>query len=513
MDETDLIDQALRPLAGARFYRGNALRRTGLAPGATSAQVRRRRTEVEAAARLGMAAPPGAAGPPCGPEPSASEVAAAFDDVRREPVLRLVHELLWVWSGDDELSAAHDAVVREHCALLTEDWPDRAPGPRTPASDARWAEVLGAWARLLERDDLWAWARRRAAELADPRLTDEVVERLRSRVPQAVLAVNVDIAAHAAATDPEAAARHVAVLRASPLPADLVDAVLVRRARTTKREVSRACEAAADRAAADVPSTPGETTALLDATRTPLRVLAALLGHSDPSAAASRDEVAGVVVNAAIRYYEHTTVDRRARAAAVRPQLRAAEELAADPHLRERVAENLRILARNDEVIEHNVRNSFGLALPDTGRSVRQETELRLIAERREQEERAERRARLAEREERLRIAREERERKAAAEREAQAQRLLEAARRRTEREEAEIAARSARAREAAARIAAEQRAAAATAAANAAARAEAAVSDTPVRGTARPAVPDDAAPAPPAKRGGWLGRLFGRRD
>ena len=429
MHESELLDAAFRPLAGPAFFRGNVLRLTGLPPGASTAQIRRRRTEVEAAARLGMAAPPAAAGPACGPPPTAAETTTAFDDLRREPVLRLVHELLWIWSSSDdpaddpadELSDEHDAVVHAHCALLAEDWPDERPAPRTVGSDERWAGVLAGWAHVLSREDLWHWVRRRAGELSDPRVTDRVVDRLRARLPVELLAVNADLAARCAAgSDTEGAARHVAVLRGSPLPADAVDTAVHRHSRPAKRQVGEVCETANGRAAGSPDLAPGEATALLERTAAPLRVLTALLGADDPATTAARDDVASALNTICVRYYEHSSVDRRARATAVRAQLDAALELATDRHLRDRVAENVRILAANNEVIEHYVRNAVGMALPPPGPTAAEKAERLRIAEQRRLERAAEWEVRLAAREERLRIAR---EREAAAE----AQRLAQA--------------------------------------------------------------------------------------
>ena len=75
MDDSELLREAFRPLAGPGLYRANVVRLTGLAPGASAADIRRRRSEVQAAARLGLPAPPPAIPAPlCGPEPPELEV-------------------------------------------------------------------------------------------------------------------------------------------------------------------------------------------------------------------------------------------------------------------------------------------------------------------------------------------------------------------------------------------------------------------------------------------------------
>lgn len=87
-------------------------------------------------------------------------------------------------------------------------------------------------------------------------------------------------------------------------------------------------------------------------------MLDGLLGAGDPTADAAHDEVAGTLSDIALGYVHHSTVDRRARAAAVRPHLAAARDLARDPRVRDLRTAELDALARSDAEIEHYVRDA-----------------------------------------------------------------------------------------------------------------------------------------------------------
>lgn len=404
MSDRDPLEAALRRLSGSAFYRGNVFRLTGLPVRASNSDIRRRRDEVKAVVRLGTTLPPSAAPSlSCGPQPEPEDVLAAFEDLRH-PVVRLVHELLWVWSDSgDVLTTAHDNLLRQHCDVLTADWPGRIPAARSGAADQRWSSVLAGWAHLLAREDLWECLERRAADYADPRATSATVRDIRARLPTWILGVNAAIATHAAEDDPAGARRHVAMLRASPFPADSVDRALRSRTREPEDRISAVCAAVAERAAPD--TAPRESTRLLDQTAADLRVVETLLGADDPTTRALCDEVASLVNGLCVTYYGDSTVDRRARSAAVRSQLQRARQLACADEMRELIAKNLRILDENDREIERMTENIGRSIRPplQAGPTRADRWQAARAAEERRAEERANWEKRLEERDKRLR--------------------------------------------------------------------------------------------------------------
>ncbi|WP_020666134.1 hypothetical protein [Amycolatopsis nigrescens] len=281
------LDDVLRELTGAGMYRNNVFRMTGLPTSASPQQIRRRREEAALAAQLGM--PPAAASGelPLAPAPDRDAVNAAFESLRN-PVLRLVHELLWLRGTEDD----HDYAVRRHCGVL-EGPSFSAPGRPEVDEDPlgyEWLVALQAWADVLSSEETWDWARRRVKEIGDPRLTTGTVRRLRDRLPAHIAGVSIALAVKAAEEiGVEAADRHLWLLDESPFDEDMVDLVLRDAVRPAEARVHTACETA-DRVSLTSPQdaiTAGH--ALLTQVRSPLRVIAGLLGADDPVTAAAHD--------------------------------------------------------------------------------------------------------------------------------------------------------------------------------------------------------------------------------
>ncbi|GAA1302550.1 hypothetical protein [Saccharothrix xinjiangensis] len=299
------LEGVLRDLTGARLYRNNVFRLTGLPVTASVTQVRRRREEAALMAQLGTP-PPTAGELPLTPAPDWDVVNAAFEAMRN-PVLRLVHELLWLWgAGQDD---DHDRAVRQHCGVI-EGSSLTAPNRPAIADDPlgqQWCAAVQAWAEVLSGDRIWDWARRRVKEVADPRLTTGTVRRLQDRLPRHIVDVHLALAAKAAEElGPEAADRHLWVLDESSFDDDLVDAALRDAVRPAEDRVHVACEAA-DRVAATAPLDAIDAGhALVEQTAAPLRVIAGMLGASDPVTAAIHDEVARSVNLCAVAHDNET---------------------------------------------------------------------------------------------------------------------------------------------------------------------------------------------------------------
>ncbi|QUH04016.1 hypothetical protein HUO13_27210 [Saccharopolyspora erythraea] len=316
----DELDEVLRGLGGARLYRNNIFRLTGLPVTASTTQVRRRREEAALTARLGT--PLSAPGElPLTPMPDWDAVDTAFESMRN-PVLRLVHELLWLWDAGEE--DQHDYAVRQHCGVI-EGASLTAPGRPDMANDPlgqQWLVALQAWAQVLSGEQIWDRARQRVKEIDDPRLTTGTVRRLRHRLPRHIVDVHLALAVRAAEElGAEAADRHMWLLDESTFDDDLIDAALRDAVRPAEERVRAACEAAnrvtetAPRDAIDA----GHV--LLEQTAAPLRTIAGMLSGDDPVTAATHDEVARSLNLCAVAHHNET--DARGPALGVLSSARA----------------------------------------------------------------------------------------------------------------------------------------------------------------------------------------------
>lgn len=334
------LDEVLRDLSGTRLYRNNVFRLTGLPPTVSATQVRRRREEAALMAQLGTL--PVASGElPLTPTPGWDTVNAAFESMRN-PVLRLVHELLWLWDAGEDNS--HDDAVRRHCRVL-EGQSLTAPGrpemPNDPLGQ-QWLVAVHAWARLLSGEEIWERARQRVNEIDDPRLTTGTVRRLRDRLPRHIVDVHLALAVKAAEEfGGEAADRHLWVLDESSFDDDLIDAALRDVVRPAEDRVRAACEAA-DRVAETAPRDAVEAGhMLLEQTAAPLRSIAGMLGVDDPVTAAAHDEVARSANLCAVAYDNETETCGPALGL-----LPAARELARERTTIELIDRNMAIIGR-----------------------------------------------------------------------------------------------------------------------------------------------------------------------
>jgi hypothetical protein len=352
MDRDDPeLDNALRHLTGCGFYRDNVFRITGLPTDASPAQIRRRREEANLAERLGTTLAPGASDLPRQPSPTSDELRTAFESLRN-PVLRLVHEMLWLWRYNNDApressgSAEHDAAVRSHCMALEAEYAGSSPESESPDItwlDRTWAQSMAAWATVLFTEEMWDWAKRRVEEIGDARLTTGTVRRLRTKLPLHIVAVNADLAARAAENGDDDADRHLRLLYESPFERTLVDRALRTAARPAEERVPVLCAAARSAVQADRNEAAEAAARLLDEARPLLRVVDTLLGSDDPLTRALHDEVASSVNACSVAYYNATDRGRPAV-----DLLRHAQGFA-----RERPTIDL--VRRNLEVIEEGV--------------------------------------------------------------------------------------------------------------------------------------------------------------
>jgi hypothetical protein len=315
MDRDDPeLENALQQLAGCNFYRDNIFRVTGLPTNATSAQIRRRREEASLAVRLGTNLQPRPGDLLRQPPPTHDELKAAFESLRN-PVLRLVHEMLWLWQQDgdssgNQLNAVdHDAAVRSHCMALEAEYASSSPESATidiTWLDQMWTQSLAAWAAVLSTEETWDWARHRVDEISDARLTTGTVRRLRTKLPLHIVAVNAALAARAAENGDDGAARHLRLLHESSFEKTLVERVLRTAVFHAEDRVMIMCTSAQRTVEADPNRAAEAASKLLDEAGPLLRVVDTLLGSDDPLTRALHDQVASRINECTVAYYKAT---------------------------------------------------------------------------------------------------------------------------------------------------------------------------------------------------------------
>ncbi|TYB44262.1 hypothetical protein [Actinomadura chibensis] len=346
---------------GPDLYRDNPFRVTGLPVDATDRDIRRRAEELRVRARFGDGSSPGSPLLPLDPPPGADAVQEAFQRLR-DPLLRLADELFWFWpsraNGDEALDALREGRAEDAERLWSE------PGPGRPAAvaahnlavlaharaldsgdlgDERWDGALRGWRAVLDTDAFWDLVAARARAAADPRVTPDMADELRERLPAAVLAVSAALAVRAASSGAhDQAAAHVRLMRGAGFDAEAVDAALSAAAAPEASRLRSSGDDALDRASADPETGYGEAVRLAERAEPVFAGLAAVLPAGHPVLAGLRDEVAGTVMRCAVRYINETEDWGPAEGV-----LERAEAMADSPNVRADVAENLRIVRDN----------------------------------------------------------------------------------------------------------------------------------------------------------------------
>lgn len=338
------VDRVLRGLQGHDLFRRNAFRVTGLAPDATPRQVRRAKEESRNAYYL----PPDATGAPLPPSTDPVELRAAFE-VLQDPVARLVHELLWTGTAEQDVRAGS---VRALCRAL-EGTSERGT-VLTETAWKNWRKGLRSWAEAMRSEATWERARRRAAEIDDPRVTVGLVRTLRQRLQQHVVGVAAGIAVREARTSPGTAGRLVRDLRGAGFDTDDVTRTLRAAAQPLLDEVKTACRTArsGDPARAGVSA----ARTLLGTTRPPLQALGALLGKDDELARGGFDDVALTTNNCVVAYANEHAATLGADPADLDEVIGHLEEalaLATQPRTTELVTKNVAEYREVQGIIRH----------------------------------------------------------------------------------------------------------------------------------------------------------------
>ncbi|MBD0735321.1 hypothetical protein [Streptomyces sp. CBMA29] len=402
MTDGDELSPVLNRLAGPDLYRNNAFRVTGLPTDASPSRVRRAREEALLVNRLPAAGSGRGTGrlrdhaeaETAGTAPGGEAMRAAYE-VLRDPVARLVHELLWIWGPEvppAQGESGHDAAVRAHQdALEGEATGPHAPDPaRARQLDALWERGLDAWATVLAGHEFWDHAKRRVADIEDPRLTTGTVRRLRERLPRHIVAAGAEVGLRAARAQAQAEAqasdspppvppprrppshapgarlaapsagtarpaapdslaalrRIVALLHASPFPAEVVTDALREVARPAERTVRAACTTARDTVSAHEEQGGTEGTELLEHTAEPLLLVQVLLGPEGSLTAALCEEVGAALNQCAVAHYHATETTRTALFL-----LDRASDLARVRRTRELIEKNIDVIGHSDTAV------------------------------------------------------------------------------------------------------------------------------------------------------------------
>lgn len=328
--DTQEIDRVLGSLTGHDLFRRNAFRVTGLPTDAGERTVRRAREESRSRYYVPPSVP---AGVPLPPSADPDELRAAFE-VLRDPVARLVHELLWARFTDGGLPGVQVRAVTELCLALEGTSPDGVV--RDAEALRRWHDYLRLWADVLRADATWELAARRAAELDDPRLTPATLDALRTRLPEHLVGVVAGLAARRAAAQPDDARRWRDLARGAGFDGGDVRRAFRAAARPDLDGVEAACEVARAADAERVGTAAAET--LLAAARPRLERLSGLLGADDDLVVGRHDDVALAVNNCVVRFVNANA----GHSAAAGALLREARDLARSPAHREHIGANLR---------------------------------------------------------------------------------------------------------------------------------------------------------------------------
>lgn len=258
-DDEDIALACLLESATPDLYRNNAFRILNVPVTASSGDSIKQQKRLAMMERLGeRPAVRDRQYLPITPPPDEDTIRKASQR-HRDPELRLMDELFWIWprnhgttqdeamdllaagriesavacwtrwqcTEQDACLATHNLAVLHHAvALDMERLADRSPDGEG-RRDHYWKAAYQYWRVIVEHDEFWNRVAARARDLDDPRLTDNLVRRMRCTLPLALIHVGLRLAVQAATTgDVANAKRHLDYLRNSGLAASTVARVV-----------------------------------------------------------------------------------------------------------------------------------------------------------------------------------------------------------------------------------------------------------------------------------------------
>ncbi|HLU97022.1 MAG TPA: hypothetical protein VKZ89_09315, partial [Thermobifida alba] len=292
---------------------------------ATSKDIRRYRARAHAAGTL------------------TPEVERMLDDLQRDPHQRIVQELFAPWRADPSAAPTedtttdpyekHDRAVAAHRTALDIE----LDGGDTDLLVSAWMGAVEQWAAMLEDDGVWGRLRERVAAIADPRLTEADVDRLRADLPDQFLAINARLAADG--HDPgrqRGLMKHFAAT--AGLAPTTVDAALARTVQDRLDRVEKACDDARDKSMATGRGGLDIVSELDAEVREDLTRVRQVLGDEHPATVRVLDRVAETYRRCTV---QHLNASGKIGDPAALPHLRTALQLAASSDVKNRVRKNL----------------------------------------------------------------------------------------------------------------------------------------------------------------------------
>ncbi|MGD0768562.1 MAG: hypothetical protein ABSB42_10270 [Tepidisphaeraceae bacterium] len=290
----NLLSQTLRQIVhGDEYgpYRCNIFRILGMPTDIDPAEARRRERMRELR-EAKSTSPANAGGFPLAldPPPDKKQRKDALDCLMTRPLEQLIHELFWFWPTEEDDgraiscakfddavkhwsatiarsdagpcssqhapvaggAAAHNLAVYYHTRALDTFCRPDLPGARYSEAGDLMDKALRCWHTALRGAAVREHLLRRAAELPDPNLTNEVVLRLIESVPEGILQISSGLAAALLARGKRAEAEdQITRLRASAFSEAQIDAAVKSAVSAAANEIKRLSQSAEAQANAE----------------------------------------------------------------------------------------------------------------------------------------------------------------------------------------------------------------------------------------------------------------------
>lgn len=318
---------SLLSLAHPRIYDVNAFRLTGLPVDATGRDVARHVEKQLVAQKLGVKN--GAEAQIFGPSepPTVDSIRAAAHQLK-DPEVRLLHELFWLWpmpnaTGTEDsaveairqgnlggavqiwtrderdtgngIVGTHNLAVLYHCLALS--WEAILPPVEQRDENAKrldeyWEAGLTRWAELCRSDAFWGRVVTRIRTIDDPRLTTGVALSIRAALPTAICLVGAKTAVQVLGRSNKSRAEAIISMIRGAFSSSVTDKCFRTAAGPAQETIKALCGAAQDEVKRAAERGDQVTEKLLTESRRSLDTVDLLLKPGDPSRDAVFDQVA-----------------------------------------------------------------------------------------------------------------------------------------------------------------------------------------------------------------------------
>ncbi len=325
-----LLDQMTHP----DLYRVNVFRILEVPVDASSQEILERQQQVEIAIRLNLPIPRGDA--------PAMRLRATTPNQRRQafrrvndPEKRLIEELFWIWrpteldpvverafhslyNDDLDQAVGHfeqyvgavDCFFSRHnLAILYHAWALDLIQDEVSFSSvqAMFRRALANWASALSSPAFWEYVRHRAILLDDPRLIRSGVRPLQEGIPKLLLRILAELARDACTRGRTGEAQGlIQLIRESPFPRPMVEAVLAAGATTTKERIYASVKDATEKGRDDPLLAAHEAERLIQQLEPMLSIVNAFLPAKALAAQLLGDHVAMALLDCQVAYAAKT---------------------------------------------------------------------------------------------------------------------------------------------------------------------------------------------------------------